>query len=98
MRKTRRQFSDEFKADAVAMVRDQGQSVAQVARGLDVSESVLRKWIERDAGEQGQTRMNRGVLSPEQQIAQLEQELKQIRKERDILKKSIACFARDLPL
>jgi len=41
----RRQFSREFKLEAVRLVRERGVSVAQAARDLDVHENVLRKWI-----------------------------------------------------
>jgi transposase len=42
---TRRQFSREFKLEAVRLVKERGVSVAQAARDLDVHENVLRKWI-----------------------------------------------------
>jgi transposase len=42
---TRRQFSREFKLEAVRLVKDRGVSVAQAARDLDVHENVLRKWV-----------------------------------------------------
>jgi transposase len=40
---TRRQFSREFKLEAVRLVKDRGVTVAQAARDLDVHENVLRK-------------------------------------------------------
>ena len=42
---TRRQFSREFKLEAVRLVKERGVSVAQAARDLDVHENVLRKLI-----------------------------------------------------
>ena len=42
---TRRQFSREFKLEAVKLVTQRGVSVAQTARDLDVHENVLRKWV-----------------------------------------------------
>lgn len=42
---TRRQFSREFKLEAVRLVKERGVSVPQAARDLDVHENVLRKWI-----------------------------------------------------
>ena len=44
MAKTRRTFTQEFKAQAVKLVTAQGKSVAEVARDLDLSESLLRTW------------------------------------------------------
>jgi len=41
----RRQFTREFKIEAVRLVRDRGVSVAQASRDLDVHENVIRKWV-----------------------------------------------------
>jgi len=41
----RRQFSKEFKIEAVRLVRERGVSVVQAAKDLDVHENVLRKWV-----------------------------------------------------
>ena len=41
----RRQFSREFKLEAVRLVRERGVSVVQASRDLDVGEGVLRRWI-----------------------------------------------------
>ena len=44
-RKTRRQFSRQFKAETVALIRTSGKSVPQVCRDLDLAESVVRRWL-----------------------------------------------------
>src|SRR5947209_3402857 len=44
MAKTRRTFTPEFKAQAVKLVTEQGKSLAEVARDLDLGESMLRAW------------------------------------------------------
>jgi transposase len=48
-RRQRRQFSDEFKAETVQLIRSTGKSIAEAARDLDLSESAVRKWV-RGAG------------------------------------------------
>nr|WP_163992763.1 transposase [Pyxidicoccus caerfyrddinensis] len=45
-RRSRREFSAEFKAGAVKLVLVEGKSVPQVARDLDLTESALRLWAE----------------------------------------------------
>lgn len=42
---TRREFSREFKLEAVKLVKERGVTAAQAARDLDVHENVLRKWV-----------------------------------------------------
>lgn len=93
---TRRQFSREFKLEAVRLVKDRGVSVAQAARDLDVHENVLRKWV-REAGEDPQEAFpGKGVMKPEQaEIERLKKEVAKLRMERDILKKAAAYFAKD---
>jgi len=44
-RRARRKFTDEFKARAVRLVLKEGQTAAQVARDLDLVESVLHGWV-----------------------------------------------------
>ena len=93
---TRRQFSREFKLEAVRLVKDRGVSVAQAARDLDVHENVLRKWV-REAGEDPQQAFpGKGLMKPEQaEIERLKKEVAKLRMERDILKKAAAYFAKD---
>lgn len=42
---TRRSFTDEYKRDAVALITEGGHSVSEVSTKLDVSETSIRKWM-----------------------------------------------------
>lgn len=93
---TRRQFSREFKREAVRLVTDGGVSISQASRDLDVHENVLRKWVRlhRQDGEQafpGQGQMK----SADAEIARLRKEVAKLKMERDILKKAAAYFAKE---
>jgi transposase len=62
-RRPRRQFDDDFKAQAVRLVLDEGKSVGTVARDLDLTETALREWVkraraDRTNGRTGLTRRN----------------------------------------
>src|SRR4051812_9565535 len=46
-RRARREFTEELKAEAVTLVRTSGKTLQQVARDLDLTESSLRNWVER---------------------------------------------------
>jgi transposase len=93
---TRRQFSREFKLEAVRLVKDRGVSVRQAARDLDVHENVLRKWVRELAADPQQAFPGKGVMKPEQaEIDRLKKENAKLRMERDILKKAAAYFAKD---
>lgn len=56
MGSTRRSFTEEYKASAVAFVLDEGRPIVEVARNVDVHEMTLGKWVrkERDAREAAQ--------------------------------------------
>ena len=90
----RRQFSREFKLEAVKLVKNRGVSVAQAARDLDVHENVLRKWVRELAADPQQAFPGQGVMKPEQaEIECLKRENAKLRMERDLLKKAAAYFA-----
>ena len=91
-RRARREFTEEFKAEAVTLVRASGKSLPQVARDLDLTESALRSWVERA---QPHT-LSASVSDAErQELAQLRKEVRVLRMERDLLKKFAAFFAKE---
>jgi transposase len=94
--RTRRQFSREFKLEAVRLVKERGVSVAQAARDLDVHENVLRKWMREQAADAQQAFPGKGAMKPEAaEIERLKREVAKLKMERDILKKAAAYFAKD---
>ncbi len=56
--KTRRRYTDEFKTEAVRLVRDSARPVTQVARALGLADHLLYRWRveQRQADSQGHTR------------------------------------------
>jgi transposase len=96
MAKTRRRFTPEFKAEAVRLVTEQGKSLAEVARDLDLGESMLRAWKQALAG--GGHNAFPGKGNPpalEEELRRLRAENKRLTMERDVLKKATAFFARE---
>jgi transposase len=96
MAKTRRTFTPEFKAQAVKLVTEQGKSLAEVARDLDLGESMLRAW--KQALSKGGDQAFPGKGNPpalEEELRRLRAEVKRLQMERDILKKATAFFARE---
>jgi transposase len=92
----RRQFSREFKLEAIRLVKERGVSVVQASRDLDVGENVLRRWIKELTSDPLQAFPGHGQVKPEQQeIDRLRREVAKLKAERDILKKAAAYFARE---
>ena len=93
---TRRRFSQEFKFEAVKLVRDRGVSVVQAARDLDVHENVLRKWVRTMGSAVLTGSADSGAARPDQsELVSLRKENAKLRMERDILKKAAAYFAKE---
>ena len=92
--RTRRQFTDEFKAGAVRLVLDEGKTVAQVARDLDLTPSSLAGWVKHARADRTQGKT--GLTTEERaELAKLRKEVRALRVERDILKKAAAFFAKE---
>jgi len=90
-RRERRQFTPEFKAEAVRLVQVGGKPISQVAKELDLTQSALRNWVEQARHEKA------GGLSADerQELIRLRKENKRLAMEREILKKAAAFFVKE---
>jgi transposase len=97
MTRTRRDFTDEFKREAVSLVVDHGYSLAEAGRSLGIGGNLIGRWrrqLEADAG----GFPGKGKLTADQQrIRELESENRRLRMEKDILKKATAFFVQEKP-
>jgi len=96
MTQKRKNYTAEFKREAVRLVTEQGYSMSQAARNLDININMLRRW-KKQINEQGQDAFpGKGRLLPEQEeLYHLREENKRLRMERDILKKTVTFFANE---
>ena len=94
---TRKQYTKEFKLDAISLVLDQGLTIAEVARSLEIRANMLGRWIkENEADNNGQAFRGNGKLTPDQEeIRRLKIENKQLKLERQILKEAAVFFAKE---
>jgi transposase len=93
-RRARRRFTSEFKAGAARLVLDENKTVGAVARELDLTPSALGVWVARALADR--TKGRTGLTSEERaELARLRKENRELRMERDILKKATAFFARN---
>jgi transposase len=97
--RTRRQFTQEFKLEAVRLAALGDRRVSEVARDLGIRADMLRQWrrqAEARAGERPADVFpgNGKLISQDEEIRRLRREVAQLREERDILGKATAFFAK----
>lgn len=96
-KRARRAFDAAFKLQVVRMIREQGLSVGQVCRDMNLVESAVRRWLEQfDEEGAGRPGSGKPLTAEQQRIRQLEAEVRQLKSDNEILKKASAFFAREL--
>ena len=94
MKTTRRQYTCEFKFEALRLLETSGKSATQIERELGIGKGNLFRWKRKLAAGGKDAFPGQGRLAPEQErMRQLEREIEVLRQERDILKKAVAIFS-----
>lgn len=92
-RRQRREFTKEYKAQVVALIRDSGRTVREVSEELDLTRTAVAEWVRQAEVDDGK---REGLTSAEKaELAELRREVRVLREERDILKKAAAFFAKE---
>jgi len=88
----KRQFTPEFKKEAVALVTEQGYTVARAAASLGISAKTLHTWVTLTRN------LHDGILSDDEraELKRLRKEVRELRLEKEILKKASAFFAKHM--
>jgi transposase len=91
--RNRRQFTAEFKRDAVDLVRTTGRPIAEIARELGIYDSTLGNWVRQARIDRGEAE---GLTTKERaRLRQLEAENTRLRMERDLLKRTVAFWVKE---
>jgi transposase len=92
MPRRRRFFPPEYKAEVVELIRSTGKTVGQLARDLDLTEAAVRAWVRQADLDSG--RRSDGLTSSERdELRKLRREVRDLREEREILRKATVFFA-----
>lgn len=91
----KRQYTNEFKVEAVRLTEQSEESISQVARELGVAPNILCRWVR----EFGAKPDGAATITPNEhdELIRLRRKLVRITEERDILKKAIGIFTKELP-
>lgn len=92
----RKQYTKEFKQQAVSLITEQGLGIAQAARDLGLRENLLSRW-KKELAQQGQQAFPGHGRTQEDELAQLRRENEILRREREILVKAVGIFSQQLP-
>ena len=92
-KQTRKQYTKAFKEEAVALITEQGYSAAKAAEAVGVTTSLLYRWKESLEAE-----ASGGTLSEDEreELKRLRKENRELKLEKEILKKASAFFAKEL--
>lgn len=86
-------YPEEFRRRAVALVREEGRPVAQVARELGIAESGVRRWLSQHDVDTGH---KQGLTTAErEELVKLRREVRTLRMERELLSRAAAFFAQE---
>ena len=94
-KRTRRSFSNEYKAEVVELVRRSGKSVGAICRDLDLTETAVRRWASQAEIDAGAGPAGALTTEERQELADLRRRVKTLEMEREILKKATAFFAKE---
>jgi transposase len=94
-KKTRRKYDRTFKEGAVRLVIENGQTLAQTARDLGITENMLSRWKKEYLEDQEHAFPGKGRMKPEDaELFQLKRRVADLEQEREILKKALAIFSK----
>ena len=94
-KRRRRTFTREFKAEVVDLCVRGDRSIGQIARDLDLTETAVRAWVRQRQVDKGQGPPDALTSDEKAEIRRLRREVRQLREEREILKKAAAFFAKE---
>jgi transposase len=97
MSKQRTHYEAEYKLAVARMVVDQGLSIAQVVKDMNLGRTAVCRWVEQyRAEQQGKPGIGKPLTVELQRIRELEVENRQLKSDYALLKKASALFAREM--
>ncbi len=92
-KRTYKQYSKEYKEEAVALVPEQGYSVPEAAKSLGIASNILSLWKSKTGSQPEGKSLS---VDGREELKHLRKEVKNLRMEKEILKKASAFFAKEM--
>ena len=90
-----RKYTADFRESAVELLMNSGKTSDEIAENLGVPRSTLNRWRREICGEIAKPRSLKEIDSVQEELLRLRKENRQLREEREVLKKAMAFFAKD---
>ncbi|MFE4655060.1 transposase [Streptomyces sp. NPDC056707] len=90
-----RRYTEEFKRDAVALVRSSGRTVTEVAREIGVSAEGLRNWVKQDTTDRGQGSPGELTSAEREELRRLRRQNREQAETIEVLRKAAVFFAKE---
>ncbi len=94
-KRKRRNYTNEFKEEAVKLVTEQGYSMAEASRNLGINANLLGRWKKASEQPENESASPGSMVTIQAELKRLKKENKQLKMEREILKKAAAFFAKE---
>jgi len=96
--KKHRTYTEEFKLEALRLLKSSGKSAVQIERDLGITAGMLSKWRDRyqvaNSETGGESLEPSDLEAAKREIKRLQRQLAYVEEEREILKKTIHIFSR----
>lgn len=93
MTRTRKQYTREYKQEAVVLVQQSKQSIGHIANSLGINDNLLRRWV-KEFSEPTKTAFPGHGNARDEEVTRLKRELAEVKRERDFLREAAAYFAK----
>ena len=95
-KKAKKNYTKEFKEEAIKLMKEEGYSQREVSKRLGISHSTLYRWEKELIKKDSKSSLSKNIISIEQkELDGLYKEIKRLKTEREILKKAAAFFANE---
>ena len=94
-RRKRRDFTDQYKAEIVELVRTSRKTVTQLVKDLDLTPSSIASWVRQSKASTGANQEASISADEKAELIQLRRDIRDLKMERDFLKKTAGLFARE---
>jgi len=89
------QYDEKYKMEIAQLIVQEGKVMAQVGRELDIPADTLRNWVNKYKREYLSQDGSKGITLDQESLEEKDKQIKDLKEEREILKKALHIFNKD---